>query len=272
METQNNIMNIYDDFPVEINENSSTKDLLDYMMLVLVRSIDTNKAFKGGYLLSKILSGESRLTKDKDFSIMNKEYYEPIKEVLISIGEVFKIKGIVTDYKVKEEIKEFSSGGIKYYKDGKEVLGIDIGLHDILYGTQNYDLEFGSVQGFSVERMLADKLVAILSKKRFRRTKDLYDFYILVNHFNVDYNSLVYCINNRAGFNPELWENIPFKEEILVEYKKAWDKLVLTSSATGRPLNKPSFNDCISTYYSIALFIKSGNVANYWNADEKRWC
>ena len=114
METQNNIMNIYDDFPVEINENSSTKDLLDYMMLVLVRSIDTNEAFKGGYLLSKILSGESRLTKDIDFSIMNKEYYEPIKEVLISIGEVFKIKGIVTDYKVKEEIKEGWEGSIRY--------------------------------------------------------------------------------------------------------------------------------------------------------------
>lgn len=52
------------------------------------------------------------------------------------------------------------SGGIDMYaEDGHKVLGVYAGLHNISYGVKHYDLVFTSIDGFTVERMLADKLL-----------------------------------------------------------------------------------------------------------------
>lgn len=111
--------------------------------------------------------------------------------------------GYVANYSIKEEIHERMSGGIDFYaEDGHKVLGVDVGLHDISYGIKHYNLEFTDVDAFTVERMLSDKLIAITTRKRFRRTKDLYDLYAITNFLMLIWRSwrtLSKCVAVQSG-------------------------------------------------------------------------
>lgn len=92
-----------------------------------------------------------------------------------------------------------------------------------------------------VERTLADKISAMYSKRRFRRTKDLYDFYILTNNFDVDLPKLVSYIDKRGTID---WNDSPFTEDILVEYGKAYEKLNIIT-CDNRLLSKPRFAEIV---------------------------
>lgn len=254
-------------------DGSDTNEMLDYMFLVLARSFCSEAAFKGGYLLSNLLKEFngvefSRKTTDIDFSIMNEKRYADVKVILKSIAESFLAKNIILDYKIKDVITSTSSGGITMYLTTGGSIGVDVGLHDITYGVRPYDFTLEPVNGFTQERMLSDKLMAILSRKRFRRTKDLFDFYAITNLFDVDYKLLNDFVERRG--NAE-WENIPFSDTVLVEYEKAWRKLKLVSSITGNTLEKPDFNLCIARFNEFAFALKEQMGYTKWIAKERQW-
>lgn len=259
----------------DLRENPTNQDMLDYMALVTARFLNCQKAFKGGYMLNQLLGEDSRMTHDIDFSIMKQEHYEDVKAVLKKLGEFFVSKGLAKSFRVKEDITETSSGGIDIYAEGKngleKILGIDVGLHSLSYGITEYDISIGQVQGFEIERMLSDKILAILSRKRFRRTKDLYDFFVLVHRFDFSYDKLVYCINNRDHYDETVWENIPFNDTVLEQYEIAWGKLNLVSFIAGTELEKPTFSEAIKIFNVIALRIKNNLPANSWNHQTLNW-
>ncbi len=116
-------------------------------------------------------------------------------------------------------------------------------------GVQRYDLSIASLDGFEIERMLADKIIAILSSKRFRRTKDLYDFYIIVWSFDFDLRKLCSYIDRRGG---AAWDNIPFSDVVLEQYQQAWERLDLVGSQTGKALFKNEFSEVLETFYQKA--------------------
>lgn len=176
--------------------------------------------------------------------------------------------GYVEIYSIKEEIQERMSGGIDFYaEDGHKVLGVDVGLHDISYGIKHYDLKFTDIDAFTVERMLADKLIAITTGKRFRRTKDLYDFYAITNFFDVDIKRLADFIEIRGGAE---WNNIPFNDTVLVQYKIAWDKLNLKSFGGSGMIEKPLFDVALRRYYAFALPIRENKVNVRWECKNGR--
>jgi hypothetical protein len=258
--------------PACVPDASDNNAMLDYLALTTIRNLQDNSALKGGYLLNQLIGIESRMTHEIDFSIMNEEYYSVVKAMLSKIADKFVEMGIIATYKLKETITATSSGGIDMYDDkGRKVLGVDVGLHNILYGTTKFQLRVGEANSFKVERMLSDKLLAILSRKRFRRTKDLYDFYILTNHFDFSYEELLYCIEHRDNYDATVWDNIPFSEVVLLEYEKAWEKLELVSFESGVAINKPNFNEVILRFNSIAFRIKENITATSWNHDNLCW-
>lgn len=252
--------------------NPTTQDILDYVALITARFLDSEKAFKGGYMLNQLLGEDSRMTHDIDFSIANKEAYEEVKTLLCKLGDYFVSHGLASEYKIKENIAETSSGGITIYdNDGKTLVGVDVGLHSLLYGTKRFNINIGDVEAFSIERMLSDKLLAILSRKRFRRTKDLYDFYVLVSKFDFSYQELANCIDNRDNYDPSVWDNIPFSEEVLTQYLIAWNKLQLISSKDGSSLSKPLFEDALALFNKIAFRLKYREPAVKWNHIILNW-
>lgn len=251
-----------------LKEQASDQDLLDYMVLVLARNMTCEAAFKGGYMLNKILGEHSRRTRDIDFSIARKKDYEEIKMILRSIGEKFVQSGYISRYEIKEDIAERCSGGIEMYNESTGLkIGVDVGLHNISYGLQDYDLGFATVHGFTAERMLADKLIAISTRKRFRRVKDIYDFYAITNFFDVDLQLLKEFTELRGGAE---WEHIPFKEDVIEQYEYAWEKLELRNPIVSAKLEKPLFADVLDRYYTIAIAIKENLDVTKWNHKNKQ--
>lgn len=250
-------------------------DLLDYVALVIARNMASRVAFKGGWMLNQIFNGKSRRTKDVDLSVSRTGDYDAIKIILARIAELLFRRGKIAYFKIKEDISPTSSGGITCYNaDNEIVIGVDVGLHDISYGVKHYTTKV-EVDAFTTERMLSDKLLSVLSRKRLRRIKDLYDIYALCYAFDFDGNKILECAVNR-GMEPE-WENIPFSSAALSEMEKAWDKLVIVSMGKERlAVEKPDFSDAVYVFNifaerlkEAAVYGKTGSLV--WNHNLGGW-
>lgn len=235
-----------------INENSEDIEILDYIMVFICERVSSvQRAYKGGYVLMKMYPNTARYSHDIDFSISDKDQYELVKLVLDELGNDLINKGVISNYDIKDEIAPTKSGGIKLYRTDKMQLGIDIGLHDLSYGLSRWSFNGFSLSKFEIERMLSDKISAIFSKKRFRRAKDLYDFFIIYNSCNVDINKLAEFISIR-GID---WNATPFREEVIREYSKAYDKLIL-KNIYGKEMVKPEFDECIKLLNKCIILIR----------------
>ena len=264
------------DFLSEMQENINKEEiskveLLDFIALQICKECKSYFAFKGGYTLSKMLE-EPRMTQDIDISIQAKEDYEEFKLVLTSIGNNLIERGLITTYEIKPDITETSSGGIKCRDESGEILvGVDIGLHQLTVGVGRLDFTFDEVNAFVPERMIADKISAILSRKRFRRAKDIYDLYCLTTQYRLNYTLLKELVDMRLEGNEGLWDNIPFNEIVLVQYEHAYDKLVLKSFFNGEALIKPPFSKVCSLFYKLVEPLKKGELRTEWNNTTGVW-
>lgn len=245
--------------PNKINE------YLDYMVLELVREFGNKLAFKGGYMLTKLMRNTARQTSDIDFSILSDDIYEQIKIKLWSICNHLQSVGAIDEYSIKDNIEHFMSGGADMYKDGKKILGIDVGWHDISYGTVIRNVDIGELNSFEVERMLADKITAILSRKRFRRPKDLYDLYCISECMEFDAKVVRDYILRRTDGKDADWQNYPFNEKVLIEYEKAYNSLTIASIYSGVELRKPDFQSVIDRFYKVANGVQHGNILHRWS-------
>ena len=215
---------------------------------------------------------EPRMTQDIDISIQAKADYEEFKVVLAKIGDNLIERGIIATYEIKEDITETSSGGIKCKgANGEIIVGVDIGLHQLVFGIGKLDFTFGEVNAFVPERMLADKISAILSRKRFRRVKDIYDLYCIASQYELNYELLSKLIRMRLEGNEGLWDNIPFNEIVLVQYEHAYDKLQLISFFNNKELTRPSFRDLVETFYKLVEPFKYGKSADSWDNIRRIW-
>lgn len=252
----------------EFSGMKSQQEMLDYMVLIMSRYMTCSVAFKGGYLLNKLLDNHSRQTSDVDLSIARKGDYEQVKNCLCLIANKLLEQGCITAYRIKDSINVEQPGGIDMYdKSGRKILGVDVGLHNIGYGIRHYDLDFTEIDDFTIGRMLADKLIAITSQKRFRRTKDLYDFWAITNFFDIDGVKLSAYIECRGGAE---WENIPFEGSVIQQYQSAWDKLDLRAFDGTDSIEKPGFMDALNRYYDFALELKLGNTEFRWEREYGR--
>lgn len=216
-------------------------------------------------MLTKLIGSRARQTSDVDFSIGSDELYGSIKEKLVEVCKHFISMGIIDEYVIKESIQPRTSGGVVMKLDGHIVLGVDVGWHDITYGTRIINLDVGEVNAFMVERMISDKLLAILSRKRFRRSKDLYDLFVISEC--MDFNAKLvhdFMVKRSEGGIVEDWKNYPFSEKVLVEYKKAYSKLNLESIYKGVTLVKPDFDDVIYRLKVISEKVKEPNDCVMW--------
>ena len=225
---------------------------MDYMVTTLVSAFGDKLAFKGGYMLTKLIPDQARQTTDIDFSIQKSELYSDLQNTMRTIGDRFVAEGRISRYTVKDEIREFMSGGMDMYNaEGKKVLGIDVGWHDVTYGTTRTTIDIGDVRAFTIERMISDKVSAILSKKRFRRPKDIYDLYCITNCFDFNTSLVNDFILKRTGGAGADWGNFPFNETVLREYRKAYMSLRLSSIYRGHELPKPDFDAVMERFSTI---------------------
>lgn len=240
---------------------------MDFMVLTLVREFGDKIAFKGGYMLTKLMPETARQTTDIDFSIASSDLYQSLIATMDKIGRFFVSQGMIDRYVVKQEIREFMSGGMDMYDaTGKKVLGIDVGWHDLSFGLTSTNIGITDVKAFTVERMLSDKVTAILSRKRFRRPKDIYDLYCITNCFDFDADEVNRCILIRTNGEGAEWRNYPFNPDVVREYEKAYNKLALNSIVRGGELERPPFDAVMYRFNTICDHLKNPLGNEIWNA------
>lgn len=243
---------------------------LDYMVSMLVREFGEELAFKGGYMLTKMMPDVARQTTDIDFSIDDGGRYTDIKQALSKIGDSLIGLGVISRYVLKDTIAPTMSGGMSMYdNNGQNILGVNVGWHKTAYGTAKTDIAVVPLRAFTVERMVCDKVSAILSKKRFRRPKDIYDLYFISMKFDYDLSKVREYINIRTDGAGAEWGNYPFNDIVRREYVKAYDKLQVRSVVTNDLLSKPEFKEVLYTFELICNGLLNENYTR-WNHDTKR--
>lgn len=113
-------------------------------------------------MLTKLIPDTARQTTGIDFSIQDTALYQRFIKSMERIGEHFKSTGECSSYKIKQEIAPTMSGGMDLYDVyRRKFLGIDVGWHDVTYGTVTTSIDICDLHAFEVERMLADKCYSV---------------------------------------------------------------------------------------------------------------
>lgn len=200
-------------------------------------------------------TGMFRLTRDVDASIVDKSCYEYVKPVLIEYCEWLKSIGAIATYEIRQEVKDDRSGGA-VYKDaeGHSVVEVDISYcNPVLDSVIMHTERFGALRVSSLAQVVSDKVTVLYSRKQFRRTKDLYDLWMIAENCKVDIPRVRAILAAKGNF-PLAEDATPFRADRLKELEHAYDRLVIRN-IEGRMVEKPPFGRVISLVSDLCMAI-----------------
>ena len=189
-----------------------------------------NLVLKGGLFLYSLTDFDSRVTVDVDFLVRKiPNTPEQLKSILEEIIAVYTGNDFVT-FEIKDVApiavaKKYAGIGasmIARIKNTRTPFGIDFGVGDVIVPkqekrkipTQLDDFDSPTVNTYSIETTVAEKIDAILSLMEFsRRMKDYYDIYYLANKFDFDGKVLTEALrktfaNREHNFTAEQFEQV----------------------------------------------------------------
>ena len=162
-----------------------------------------NFVLKGGLFIYSVTNFDSRVTMDVDFLLRRvPNTPEQLKKVLEEIIAIPTDNDFVTfeitDIAPIAVTKKYAGIGVSLIariKNTKTPFSIDLGVGDVIVPnqekrkipTQLEDFESPTINTYSLETTIAEKIDAILSLMEFSsRMKDYYDIYYLANKFDFD--------------------------------------------------------------------------------------
>ena len=162
-----------------------------------------NLVLKGGLFIYSLTDFDSRITVDVDFLLRKipntPEQLKTVLEEIIAIPTgndfiTFEIKDVVP-IAVAKKYAGIGASVVARIKNTKTPFSIDFGVGDVIVPkqekrkipTQLSDFDAPTVNTYSLETIIAEKIDAILSLMEFSsRMKDYYDIYYLANKFDFD--------------------------------------------------------------------------------------
>lgn len=189
-----------------------------------------NLVLKGGLFIYSLTDFDSRVTVDVDF-LLRKIPNTPgqLKSVLEEIIAIetgndfvtFEIKD-VAPIAVAKKYAGIGASVVARIKNTKTPFSIDFGIGDVIVPkqekrkipTQLSDFDSPTVNTYSVETTIAEKIDAILSLMEFSsRMKDYYDIYYISDKFNFDGKVLTEALkktftNREHSFTVEQFEQV----------------------------------------------------------------
>ena len=162
-----------------------------------------NLVLKGGLFIYSLTDFDSRVTVDVDFLLRKipntPEQLKAILEEIIAVETgndfvVFEVKD-VAPIAVAKKYAGIGASVVARIKNTKTPFSIDFGIGDVIVPkqekrkipTQLSDFDAPTVNTYSVETTIAEKIDAILSLMEFSsRMKDYYDIYYIANKFDFD--------------------------------------------------------------------------------------
>ena len=162
-----------------------------------------NLVLKGGLFIYSLTDFDSRVTVDVDFLLRQMpntpEQLKTVLEEIIAAPTgndfiTFEIKG-VAPIAVAKKYAGIGASVVARIKNTRTPFSIDFGVGDVIVPkqekrkipTQLSDFDAPTVNTYSLETTVAEKIDAILSLMEFSsRMKDYYDIYYLANRFDFD--------------------------------------------------------------------------------------
>lgn len=206
-----------------------------------------NLVLKGGLFIYSLTDFDSRVTVDVDFLLRKMPNTpEQLKTVLEEIIDTptgndfitFEIKD-VAPIAVAKKYAGIGASVVARIKNTRTPFSIDFGVGDVIVPkqekrkipTQLSDFDAPTVNTYSLETTIAEKIDAILSLMEFSsRMKDYYDIYYLANKFDFDGATLTKALqktfeNRGHNFTVEQFEQIiGFAEDTSMQ--KKWKAFV----------------------------------------------
>ena len=189
-----------------------------------------NLVLKGGLFIYSLTDFDSRVTVDVDFLLRKipntPEQLEAVLEEIIATETgndfvTFEIKD-VAPIAIAKKYAGIGASMIARIKNTRTPFGIDFGIGDVIVPkqekrkipTQLADFDQPTVNTYSLETTVAEKLDAILSLMEFSsRMKDYYDIYYLAQKFDFDGATLTEALrktfeNRNHTFTVEQFEQV----------------------------------------------------------------
>ena len=189
-----------------------------------------NLVLKGGLFIYSLTDFDSRVTVDVDFLLRQMpntpEQLKTVLEEIIATPTgndfiTFEIKD-VAPIAVAKKYAGIGASVVARIKNTKTPFSIDFGVGDVIVPkqekrkipTQLSDFDAPTVNTYSLETTIAEKIDAILSLMEFSsRMKDYYDIYYLANNFDFDGATLTKALkktfeNRGHSFTVEQFEQV----------------------------------------------------------------
>ncbi len=251
-----------------------------------------NLVLKGGLFIYSLTDFDSRVTVDVDFLLRKipntPEQLKSVLEEIIAIETgnnfvVFEIKD-VAPIAVAKKYAGIGASVVARIKNTKTPFSIDFGVGDVIVPkqekrkipTQLSDFDAPTVNTYSVQTTIAEKIDAILSLMEFSsRMKDYYDIYYIANKFNFDGKVLTEALkktfaNREHSFTVEQFEQvIGFADDDAMQKKwKAFVRKIDTKiDDYGTVLN--TIKAFLANPFTAA--IEGKDFSKQWVANSGKW-
>lgn len=251
-----------------------------------------NLILKGGLLIYAITDFDSRVTVDVDFLLLHipntPEELRTVLEEIIAVDTgnnfiTFEVKD-VTPIAVAKKYAGIGASLVAHIKNTRTTFGVDFGVGDVIVPkqekrkipTQLDDFAAPSINTYSIETMVAEKLDAILSLMEFSsRMKDYYDVYFLANKFDLNGAILTKALqktfeNRNHKFTIEQFDQVmAFDDDPAMQKKwKAFTKKINTKTDDYSTVLR-TIKIFLSNPFSAA--VESKAFADQWSARSNNW-
>ena len=251
-----------------------------------------NLVLKGGLFLYSLTDFDSRVTVDVDFLLRQvpntPEQLKSLLEEIITVPTgndfvTFEIKD-VAPIAVAKKYAGIGASIVARIKNTRTPFTIDFGVGDVIVPkqeksqipTQLPEFESPTVNTYSVETTVAEKLDAIMSLVEFSsRMKDYYDIYYIANKFDFDGSVLAEALRKTFGnrehhFTVEQFKQVmSFADDAAMQ--KKWKAFV-------RKINTKT-DDYSTILKAIEVFlekpfmaaVENKTFAERWSAADSKW-
>lgn len=251
-----------------------------------------NLVLKGGLFLYSLTDFDSRVTVDVDFLLRQvpntPEQLKSLLEEIITVPTgndfvTFEIKD-VAPIAIAKKYAGIGASIVARIKNTRTPFSIDFGVGDVIVPkqekrqipTQLPDFESPTVNTYSVETTVAEKLDAILSLMEFSsRMKDYYDIYYIVNKFDFDGGVLTEALkktfsNREHSFSPEQFKQVmSFADDAAMQKKwKAFVRKINTKTDDYSTVLKTIQNFLEQPFIAAA---ENKTFTECWSAANSEW-
>ena len=251
-----------------------------------------NLVLKGGLFLYSLTDFDSRVTVDVDFLLRQvpntPEQLKTVLEEIIATPTgndfvTFEIKD-VAPIAVAKKYAGIGASVVARIKNTKTPFSIDFGVGDVIVPkqekrkipTQLSDFDAPTVNTYSLETTIAEKIDAILSLMEFSsRMKDYYDIYYLANKFDFDGTTLAEAMkktfdNRGHSFTVEQFEQVMrFDDDAAMQKKwKAFVRKIDTKTDDYSTVLKTIKAFLTESFVAV---VAEKEFAKKWSGQDKVW-